>query len=159
MLGMHVHDPLGLEGPAGSSPGLGLLDFDTTLEREKQLRNVSGRLCLEHAAVAGYEIHAGVTRGPALEQPLVHLDNGRTDGAISADGQVLGTYLHGLFESPASSSALLRWAGLEDVQDVDYHALREVDIERLADLVEQHLDTERLRQLCGLTEDTAPCSN
>ncbi len=159
MLGMHVHDPLGLEGPAGSSPGLGLLDFDTTLEREKQLRNVSGRLCLEHAAVAGYEIHAGVTRGPALEQPLVHLDNGRTDGAISADGQVLGTYLHGLFESPASSSALLRWAGLEDVQDVDYHALREVDIERLADLVEQHLNTERLRQLCGLTEDTAPCSN
>ena len=46
--------------------------------------------------------------------------------------------------------ALLRWAGLADVQSVDYHALREADIERLADLVEQHLDTARLRELCGL---------
>ncbi len=71
----------------------------------------------------------------------------------------MGTYLHGLFEAPTSSSALLRWAGLEHVQDVDYHALREVDIERLADLVEKHLDTDRLRQLCGLTEDATPCCN
>lgn len=78
------------------------------------------------------------------------LDDGRCDGARSDDGQILGTYLHGLFEAPAACSALLRWAGLREVQAVDYHALRERDIERLADLVEQHLDTEHLRQLCGL---------
>lgn len=150
MLGREVHDPLGLEGPAGSSPGLGLLDFVTVLEAEKQLRNVRGTLGLEQAAVGGYEIHAGVTRGPALERPAVQLDDGRCDGAISADGQVLATYLHGLFEGSHSCAALLRWAGLEGAQTIDYDALRERDIERLADLVEQHLDTARLRQLCGV---------
>jgi adenosylcobyric acid synthase len=150
MLGEQVHDPLGLEGAAGSSDGLGLLAFSTTLEEEKQLRNVRGRLVLEDADVSGYEIHAGVTTGDALSNAAVVLEDGRCDGAQSADGQILGTYLHGLFESPAACSALLRWAGLQDVQDVDYHALRERDIERLADLVENHLDTELLRKLCGV---------
>jgi len=155
MLGEHVHDPLGLEGPAGSSVGLGLLAFSTTLEEEKQLLNVRGRLLLENVEVSGYEIHAGVTSGDALSNPAVYLDDGRHDGARSVDGQILGTYLHGLFETPAACSALLRWAGLQDVQDVDYHALRERDIERLADLVEQHLDTDLLRALCGV----ASCTN
>jgi len=67
MLGEQVHDPLGLEGAPGSSAGLGLLAFQTRLEQEKQLRNVCGRLALEDAPVSGYEIHAGVTTGPALE--------------------------------------------------------------------------------------------
>ena len=150
MLGEQVHDPLGLEGPAGSSAGLGLLAFSTTLEEEKQLRNVRGRLLLEDAEVSGYEIHAGVTSGDGLSRAAVQLDDGRSDGALSADGQILGTYLHGLFETPAACSALLRWAGLQDVQEVDYHALRERDIERLADLVENHLDTGLLRTLCGI---------
>lgn len=150
MLGRQVHDPLGLEGPAGSSAGLGLLDYTTVLEADKQLRNVAGTLALAQAQVSGYEIHAGVTCGAALERPAVRLADGRCDGAISADGQILATYLHGLFEGTASCAALLRWAGLEDVQMVDYEALRERDIERLADLVEQHLDTDQLRALCGI---------
>ena len=149
MLGHEVHDPLGLEGPAGSSPGLGLLDYATVLEADKQLRNVAGTLALGQLAVSGYEIHAGVTQGPALHRPAVLLDDGCADGAISADGQVLATYLHGLFENSQSCAALLRWAGLDQAQAIDYEALRERDIERLADLVEKHLDTERLRQLCG----------
>ena len=159
MLGAQVHDPLGLEGPAGSSAGLGLLDFATTLEAEKQLRNVRGQLALEEADISGYEIHAGVTQGPALEHPAVRLADGRVDGAVSVDGQVLATYLHGLFESPESCAALLRWAGLKSVQMVDYHALRETDIERLADLVQNHLDTARLRQLCGLPVEATACCN
>lgn len=150
MLGRRVEDPLGLEGPAGVSDGLGLLDFVTVLEAEKQLRNVAGTLQLEQAGISGYEIHAGVTQGPALERPAVQLDDGRADGAISADGQILATYLHGLFEAPHCCAALLRWAGLQEAEQIDYQALRERDIERLADLVEQHLDTARLRQLCGL---------
>jgi adenosylcobyric acid synthase len=150
MLGQQVHDPLGLEGAAGSSAGFALLDISTVLEEEKQLRNVQGRLVMENAPVSGYEIHAGVTSGSALDNPAVYLQDGRHDGAQSADGQIIGTYLHGLFESPQACSALLRWAGLQDVQDVDYHALRERDIERLADLVENHLDGALLRQLCGL---------
>ncbi|MEX5487881.1 cobyric acid synthase [Pseudomonas fulva] len=150
MLGREVHDPLGLEGAAGSSPGLGLLDYATVLEADKQLRNVAGTLHLDASPVTGYEIHAGVTTGPALAQPAIRLADGRCEGAISTDGQVLATYLHGLFEGSASCAALLRWAGLEDVQLIDYEALRERDIERLADLVDKHLDTQRLRQLCGV---------
>jgi adenosylcobyric acid synthase len=149
MLGRHIHDPHGLEGAAGSSEGLGLLDFETRLEPEKQLRNVRGRLCLEQAEVSGYEIHAGVSTGAGLNG-AVSLDDGRRDGGLSGDGQVLGTYLHGLFERPEACAALLRWAGMREVQAVDYQALRERDIERLADLVEAHLDTDQLKALCGL---------
>lgn len=150
MLGRRIADPHALEGPAGESEGLGLLELDTVLEPEKQLRNVRGRLSLGDVPVSGYEIHAGVSQGPALERPVAQLDDGRCDGALSPDGQVLGTYLHGLFESAEAREALLRWAGLEQVQDVDYPALRERDIERLADQVERHLDTDLLRRLCGL---------
>ncbi len=124
MLGERLHDPLGLEGAAGSSAGLGLLALETTLEADKQLRNVQGRLSLEDAPLSGYEIHAGVTRGEALARPAVVLDDGRADGARSVDGNVMGTYLHGLFESTAACSALLRWAGLREVQAVDYQASR-----------------------------------
>lgn len=150
MLGDTLADPLGLEGAPGTSQGFGLLALDTVLEADKTLRNVRGCLTLEGAAVSGYEIHAGVSRGAALQRPAVYLDDGRREGALSADGQVMGTYLHGLFEDPAACSALLRWAGLRVVEVPDYHALRERDIERLADLIEQHLDIPRLRQLCAL---------
>ena len=151
MLGTAIHDPHGLESEVGSSAGLGLLAFETTLERDKQLRRVSGTLAFAAAAPAhGYEIHLGVSRGPALERPALHLD-GRTDGAISEDGQILGTYLHGLFDTPAACDALLAWAGLEAPQSPDHIARREAGIERLADAVEQHLDTRMLEQLFGLT--------
>ncbi|MCG6861396.1 MAG: cobyric acid synthase, partial [Chromatiaceae bacterium] len=98
MLGRLVDDPLGLEGASGSTRGLGFLDVETRLEPEKQLRNVCGRLAIGDAEACGYEIHAGVTRGPALARPAVVLET-HSDGALSADGQVLGTYMHGLFDA------------------------------------------------------------
>ena len=148
MLGRAIHDPLGLEGAAGATPGLGWLDCETTLEKEKQLRNVSGHLALAgEPAMAGYEIHLGVTSGPALAAPAVRLDDGRADGAISADGQVLGTYCHGLFDHPEALSALLAWAGAGEVETVDFAARREADLERLADSVEAALDWEKLEGL------------
>ncbi len=149
MLGREISDPHGLEGAPGSLPGLGLLDLTTVLEPEKQLRNVAGTLALENAPVAGYEIHAGVTSGAALAAPAAQLD-GRSDGAISADGQVIGTYLHGLFESAPACDALLRWAGLAAPVTADYHALREAGIERLADAIDAHLDMARILALLGL---------
>jgi adenosylcobyric acid synthase len=156
MLGQHIHDPLGIEGEAGSSAGLGLLELDTTLAAEKQLRNVRGTLLLEDAPVAGYEIHAGISTGAALQFPALQLDHG-ADGAISPDGQIFATYLHGLFESTAACSALLRWAGLREVQTPDYRARCEADLERLADAVESCLDTSKLRELFELRE--AQCAS
>lgn len=153
MLGEWIDDPLGLEGPPGRSAGLGLLALASELKADKQLHQVRGRLLASAAAISGYEIHAGISQGPALQQALVQLEDGRLDGAVSADGQVIATYLHGLFETPAACDALLRWAGLARVSSPDYHALRERDIERLADLVEQHLDTAALRSLCGLKNE------
>jgi len=157
ILGEHIHDPLGLEGEAGSSAGLGLLELETTLSADKQLRNVSGMLTLEAAPVAGYEIHAGVSCGAALENPAMLLKHGAEgralqDGAISKDGQILATYLHGLFESPAATDALLRWAGLCDPVTPDYHARREAEIDRLTDALEQHLDLPILCRLFALEE-------
>lgn len=150
MLGERIADPLGIEGEAGQSEGLGLLTLTTELAAQKQLRNVRGHLLLGDAPIEGYEIHAGISQGPALELAAVRLEDGRMDGAVSADGQVLGTYLHGLFETPEACQALLGWAGLNEAQRIDYHALRERDIERLADMVEAHVDTARLKSLCGL---------
>lgn len=150
MLGQTIADPHGLEGEAGESRGLGLLDYVTVLEPEKQLRNVYAVLTLEGAPVSGYEIHAGVSEGRALAQPAVTFAEGACDGALSEDGQIMATYVHGLFEAPAACAALLKWAGLSTVRPFDYEALRERDIERLADLVETHLDTRQLLELCGL---------
>lgn len=149
MLGTRIADPLGIEGPAGDSQGLGWLALETTLAAEKQLRNVQGRLLFDDAPVRGYEIHAGVSEGPDLARPALWLAPGRGDGALSADGQVMGTYVHGLFEEPTACAAVLRWAGLKGATQLDYDALRERDIERLADLIEQHMDTARLRDLCA----------
>ncbi len=140
MLGRWVHDPAGLEGEPGRSPGLGLLDFETTLEPEKQLRRVAGHLTLDHAEVTGYEIHAGVSTGPALDHPAAWLSEGRPDGALSDDGQILGAYLHGLFDAAPARDALLRWAGLAVRATPDYRQLREDGINRLADAIEAHLD-------------------
>ena len=150
MLGRVIADPLGLEGPRGESPGLQWLDLETTLEAEKQLRNTVGVLTFEDVAVRGYEIHAGVTRGRALERPSAVLENGRPDGAISDDGRILGTYLHGIFESPGACAALLRWAGLNDPLEIDYRGVREEAIDRVADSVENHLDMAAILRLLNL---------
>jgi len=147
MLGRQVHDPAGLEGEPGSSPGLGLLDFETALEPEKQLHRVEGRLLVDDAFVTGYEIHAGISTGPALANPSARLADGRSDGALSDDGQLLGTYLHGLFDAAPARDALLRWAGLAVRETPDYRQLREEGINRLADALETHLDLRLLETL------------
>jgi adenosylcobyric acid synthase len=144
MLGRAIHDPLGIESAAGSSQGFGFLDFETTLETEKQLKKASGTLTLENAAVSGYEIHAGTSTGPALCSPFAKID-GRADGAISEDGQIVGTYLHGLFDEAASRDAVLRWAGLRQAEEMDYLQLREDAIDQLADELERALDLERIK--------------
>jgi len=135
MLGSTVGDPHGVEGAPGDSDGLGLLDMTTVMTQDKRLEQVSGSCAFAEATVAGYEIHMGISTGAALERPAFRID-GRPEGALSPDDQVLGTYLHGVFDTPQASLALLRWAGLDAEHGVDLDALREASLERLADAAE-----------------------
>jgi adenosylcobyric acid synthase len=151
MLGRAVHDPLGVEGAAGSTDGLGMLDIETTMAPAKVLRRVSGTLAADGARVTGYEIHGGRSHGAALQRPLVRLDDGTSDGARSDDGRVMGTYLHGLFDHPQALASLLRSSGLDAPVPLDIHALREASIDRLADMVDAHLDVAALQRLFGMT--------
>ena len=88
----------------------------------------------------------GTTQGPALERPAARIDGG-AEGAMSADGRILATYVHGIFDAPAACGALLQWAGIKGAQGVDLAALREASLERLADCVESRLQTGYLRDL------------
>lgn len=160
MLGTRVDDPDGLEGQCGNSTALGLLDMTTTLVAGKQLREVHGSLNLPastataNTAFSGYEIHNGISQGPALLRPLASI-HGKHEGAISADNQIAGTYVHGIFDQPAACEALLLWAGLNNSdQAVDYQQHRLEQLDRLADQVEQCLDTDWLRDLLGLKPST-----
>ncbi len=158
ILGRQLHDPAGYEGPAGSMPGLALLDYDTTLQGGKQLRNVQGHLdAAVHAGgagvpVRGYEIHMGHSQGRALEHPAVWLETEAgmvADGAVSDDGQIAATYLHGLFDAPEACAAWLAWAGLDAPERYDHDARRVQSLDALADAMAVHLDLDALWQLCG----------
>ncbi|OIR17885.1 cobyric acid synthase [mine drainage metagenome] len=145
MLGKQIHDPHAIEGEAGTSQGLGWLDMETTLEQTKQLVQTTGKLAFADASVTGYEIHMGVSTGVALNNPALIL-NGQPEGAISQDKQIAGTYLHGLFDHAESCAAWLEWVGLNhtSVADFNYEQLREAELNRLADCVEQYLDWDKL---------------
>ena len=150
MLGDWIHDLEGLEGPVGSSQGLGLLEFETHMLPGKRLRNVGGRLLPEGVPVVGYEIHQGGSEGPALARPFCELE-GRPEGAVSEDGRVMGSYLHGLFDSAEACAALLARCGLaEEGAAVDLAAHREAELDRLADALEQHLDIAAIERLLDL---------
>ena len=135
MLGRAIHDPHGVEGAPGSSKGLGWLDIETTLAADKTLRQVSGHCSFADAAVHGYEIHMGQSHGPDCQRPAFIID-GAPEGAQSADGQILGSYLHGLFDHGPACAALLARAGLCSDAAPDLARLREASLERLADSCE-----------------------
>lgn len=149
MLGQAIHDPMGIEGQPGSSVAFGFLEFETRIEPEKQLKKASGNLSFANAIVSGYEIHAGVSSGEALQRPFASVQ-GRDDGVISNDSQIAGTYLHGVFDQAESREALLNWAGLSNVTAIDYHQIQEDAIERLADEMEATLDIDRMISLLNL---------
>ncbi|WP_019528448.1 cobyric acid synthase [Dasania marina] len=143
MLGQNIYDPDGIEGTIKSTQGLHWLPVNTTLYPEKQLINVEGQLW-SGAKVQGYEIHAGISDIEA--QPMLTI-NGKAEGARTE--QVMGTYLHGLFDSEEALHDLLQWAGLAQVEHFDYAALKEREIDRLADAVDESMDWEKLYKGLG----------
>ena len=144
MLGTGIYDPHGIEGAESYHQGLGLLELETVLHPQKQLTNRHGTLAFDpNIQLQGYEIHCGISVGKALDQPATYLE-GEADGALSKDGQIFASYLHGLFDEPAALTALLTWAGLAVEQTIDINAIREQQLERLADTLERDLQIERI---------------
>ena len=151
MLGNYLADPHAVESNLGSAAGLGLADFETQLGQQKVLSQVSGILHLNNSdkVISGYEIHAGISQGPALEKPFLsfneHPSGFKVDGFISDDNQVAGTYLHGLFDTPEGVSELITWlAPNSQIKPIDINLNREQQLNRLASVVADNLDIEQI---------------
>ena len=144
MLGRTIADPGGIEGPPTVVEGLGLLDVVTKLAAQKRLEPVRGTTS-EGAPFSGYEMHMGVTEGPDCARPFARLADGSADGAVSADGRVIGTYVHGLFADDRQRAAwLTRFKGTATVA---HATLVERTLDALAEHLAAHLDLDRLLTL------------
>ena len=146
MLGRTIRDPDGIEGAPGEEPGLDVLDFTTELTGAKQLVEASGTERLTGQTVRGYEMHVGATTGPALSAPMLDLD-GRSDGAVSTDGKVMGCYLHGLFASDGFRSAFLERLGGRATSGVAYERRIDATLDALAEHLESNLDLDAILQM------------
>ncbi|TIO11163.1 cobyric acid synthase [Mesorhizobium sp.] len=142
MLGHVVRDPDGIEGSVTETKGLGLLDVETVMEPEKTVRNVSAHSVQFDLPLEGYEIHLGRTTGPDTLRPSAVI-SGVDDGATSADGKVLGTYLHGLFSADAFRAKFLENLGVKG-GGIDYRAEVERALDEIAAELETHLDCDAI---------------
>lgn len=154
MLGTEIVDGQGVEGNPGRSKGLCFFNMVTQLESEKVLSKTSGKLQLgeKSSRLSGYEIHCGKTQHQESYPSFVLLDNGSYDGAFSHDNAIIGTYLHGLFDEADATDAILSWAGLTQAQSIDLNTIREQQLDRLADCLEENLQTEFFQRLTLLPE-------
>ena len=141
MLGRTIADPEGIEGPSETIAGLGLLEVDTLMSSGKALHQVQGHGLA--ADFTGYEMHMGATSGPDCARPFAILDGERTDGAISRDGRVLGSYVHGLLASAPLRNALLQRLGGQSAM-ADYAQTVEDALDEVAALLEQHADIDAM---------------
>ena len=148
MLGMYIFDPQEIESKQPEVSGLGIMPYSTMLEQDKQLKKVVGKLNFPNKSVIkGYEIHQGTTLFNDKHTHALILSNGKKDGMISDDKQILVTYCHGLFDEPSALKELLNWAGLEieDIFDLNKH--REQQLELLADTFSEHLDINQIKEM------------
>ncbi|PTQ13262.1 cobyric acid synthase CobQ [Sphingomonas oleivorans] len=143
MMGLSIADPLGIEGPAGTMPGLGLLPVTTEMSGDKRVTEVTGTSLADGAPFRGYEIHAGRTVAGPGTAPLLRFSDGTVDGVVSACGRIAGCYVHGLFNRPEQRAAWLARIGA--VSDgVDQADRVDAALDELARGLAQVIDTERL---------------
>ena len=147
MLGQTIADPNGVEGAPETIAGLGLLAIDTVLDHNKTVRQTQAKLAQHDIAVSGYEIHMGVSRGADCQRPFLHV-GGAGEGAVSADGRVCGSYLHGLFAGDEFRRHFLR--SYQADSEMNYDAQVETILDRLAAHIAASLDMQQLRQIAGL---------
>ena len=142
MLGRSVSDPGGVEGPPGEVDGLGLLDAQTVMSAEKRVASVTGTDVDGTHTFSAYEIHMGRTTGPDLRCPFARvMVNGvaEPEGAVSENGLVFGTYLHGLFADDTARRRFLTRLGMEPGR-LNYEASVEANLDALAEHLRTNLD-------------------
>ncbi len=148
MLGRRIIDREGIEGPAGETEGLGLLDVVTEMHSRKNLTRVAGRHIATDAPITGYEIHIGATEGPDCIRPVVEV-GGRPDGAMSVDGRVAGTYLHGLFAEDTFRQRFLASLGASGSPSLSYNTTVAETLDALADHLEAHMEIDALLEIAN----------
>ncbi|MEO1307175.1 MAG: cobyric acid synthase [Pseudomonadota bacterium] len=141
MLGRFIRDPLGIEGSGGECAGLGFLNVTTEMEPDKRVGLVQGIHTASGVPISGYEIHIGSTQGPDCSRAWLSID-GKPEGAASADGRVLGSYLHGIFSSDAFRKVYLEQLGAQST--VAYSTQVERALDDLAGHMADHLDLDAL---------------
>ncbi|NNJ73732.1 MAG: cobyric acid synthase CobQ, partial [Anderseniella sp.] len=142
MLGRTIADPNGIEGPAGTTSGLGLLDVETTMIRDKTLTQVQAKHVASNCDVTGYEIHIGRTDGPDRARPMLEI-NGRPEGAMSVNGRIMGSYVHGIFSSDDFRTCFLEGLGA-DARPSFYDKSIDTILDMLAEHLETHIDIDGL---------------
>jgi len=176
MLGKAIRDPLGMETSGGAIKGLGLLDVETILMKEKRTYQVkavalNGFPSAPEEILQGYEIHMGETApGPDLRPAfkIIARLNQKVEieeGAVSPDGMVWGTYIHGLFENDRFRrrfiESLQKGQGLSShqVNDLDYKAFKEKGYDKLAAALREALDIRQIYQIMGISPPPSPSSS
>lgn len=147
MLGLRVCDPGGVEGDASEEMGLGLLDVETMLTDDKTLEHVRGIDIESGAMMQGYEMHLGLSEGPARHRPWFRLSDGREDGAVAENGRVMGTYVHGAFASDEFRRVFLAKLRQNRSGGATYETGIEAALDGLAQHLEKHLDLDALLAL------------
>ena len=145
MLGRVVRDPVGIEGPAGQTLGLGLLDVETVMTPDKRLTLTTATHLASGAPMRGYEIHIGETSGPGRLRPFAEVA-GAGEGAVSSDGRIMGSYLHGMFAGDTFRRAFLAQLGAAP-SSLAYVDGLEQTLDKLAAHLEAHLDVAGLLDL------------
>ncbi|MEN3929892.1 cobyric acid synthase [Microvirga sp. W0021] len=150
MLGQKIHDPDGVESHLKACDGLGLLAVETWLGSEKAVRPVSGFCCTSSESVTGYEIHLGRTDGEDCVRPMLQIA-GDPEGATSATGRVMGTYIHGLFSQDAFRQGFLtRLGDMSSWTGIAYEPLVEQTLDELAMHLETHLDLDAILEIARM---------
>ena len=147
MFGKRIADPDGIEGAPGAIDGLGLLDIETTLTSDKRLVEAQGIECHSGETVRGYEMHVGETDGADLARPMLRLEDGSSDGAVSADGRVMGCYLHGLFAADGFRQSFLGRLKARSESGLAYEAGVEATLDALAEHLESAADLDRMLEV------------
>lgn len=173
MLGSIVRDPEEVETSLKEIKGLELLDIDTVFEKEKVTTRVEAKLrngsfktedecsgLRTKSSIYGYEIHMGISTYGKGANPLFEIvcKNGEEvryfDGSINAEGNIMGTYIHGIFDGVAFReyivNRLRRQKGLEKRASLVYENLRDKEIDKLADIVRQSVDLKKIYSFMGL---------